>query len=68
MGDVQGNVDCKMPEKEDNEYKFRNLERRIKELEKTVRVLTVLCDHYAKVSELKVERFMDGITIISPKF
>jgi len=55
----------KTPEDKVYRYEFRNLENQVKELQKTVRILTVLCDHYTKMSGIKVERFMDGIVIIS---
>ena len=56
---------CENKEDKVYRYEFRSLENQVKELQKTVRILTVLCDHYTKMSGIKVERFMDGIVIIS---
>ena len=60
-----GTGSCENKEDKVYRYEFRNLENQVKELQKTVRILTVLCDHYTKMSGIKVERFMDGIVVIS---
>ena len=59
---MQG-ITSKMPLDQENKFAIKNLERQVKELAKQVRILTVLCDHYNKYNGLKVERFVEGITI-----
>ena len=47
------------------EMKEWNLENRVTSLEKAVNILTVLCNEYAKRNGIKVERFQNGLVVIS---
>jgi len=54
-----------MPEDKIHRYEFRNLENRVTNIEKTINVLTILCNEYAKRNGIKVEKFQNGIVVIS---
>ena len=41
------------------------LEYRIKQLETSVRILEIIADRYARQNGIKVERFQDGLVVIS---
>ena len=49
----------------ENEFKIRQLEEKVKALDSTIRTLTVLCDKLAKMNGIKVERYADGLIVIS---
>ena len=53
--------------KEDKVYKWQleSLQNDVKRLQKAVNVLTILCDTFAKHSGIKIERYVDGVTVIS---
>ena len=45
-------------------YEIDNLNNRIKSLAKNVNFLTVLCNHYAKMNGIKIDRYPDGTILI----
>jgi len=51
--------------KVETEVKIDNLQTRITSLERTVNFLTILCNEYAKRNGIKVERFPNGVVVIS---
>ena len=66
----------RIPEKGSKEYqeavkeniitnKFKSLEYRMKKLEVSIRILEVLAQKFANENGIRVERFQDGLVIIS---
>lgn len=47
------------------EVKIHNLEDRVANLEKTINILTILCNEFAKKHGIRVEKFQNGIVVIS---
>jgi len=47
------------------EVKIDNLQARITSLEKAVNILTILCNVYAKRNGIKVEKYPNGVVVIS---
>ena len=50
---------------EQNKFDIRDLERKVKMLEDSVRMLESLARIYIKENGIRVERFQDGLVIIS---
>lgn len=48
-----------------NKIKIQDLERRVKRLEASVRILETLAQQYCKANGIKVERYQDGLVVIS---
>ena len=55
----------KTPEDKIYRYEFKNLENKIISLEKAVNILTILCNEYAKRNRIKVEKYPNGVVVIS---
>ena len=45
--------------------KIDNLQARITSLEKAVNILTILCNEYAKRNGIKIEKYSNGVVVIS---
>ena len=57
--------DMEIPEELKNKFAIGDLERRVKALEANNIVLTALCDNYAKRSGIRVERYQNGLVVIT---
>jgi len=51
--------------KVETKVKIDNLQARITSLEKAVSILTILCNEYAKRNGIKVEKYPNGVVVIS---
>ena len=58
-------TECKLPEDKVYKWQLESLQNDVKRLQKAVNVLTILCDTFAKHSGIKIERYVDGVTVIS---
>jgi len=58
-------MEKEVPQSLQNKFAIGDLERRVKALEANNIVLTALCDNYAKQSGIRVERYQNGLVVIS---
>jgi len=47
------------------ENRVTSMENRVTSIEKTINILTILCNEYAKKNGMKIEKYPNGVVVIS---